>query len=191
MLITLAEVKSYLRIPTAETTEDAYITTLLKVATDFAEKFCQRKFDEAIHTEYYDGDGKSGIILLKQFPVVSITSVHDDTARIFDSVTLVSSSDYAVLAEGILERIDSLCFSKGIQNIKVVYKAGWKAGSTYEPPEDLKQAMIEIVAQKFYLSDKQRQGIQNQSFEGGSVSFFIQELLPETKAVLERYRRIR
>ena len=83
-------------------------------------------------------------------------------------------------------RFDGVTLNKGVNNIKVVYNAGYAT-----IPYDLEQAVLELVAQKYHAADKMKQNIESMSAHGETVKYFMGVMLPETKAVLDRYRKIR
>jgi len=78
--VTKAEAKAHLRIDT--TTEDDFIDTLIKAATNFAEEYTYRQFITATYEQYMDDfpDGSTAIKLEKP-KLQSITSItYIDTA---------------------------------------------------------------------------------------------------------------
>ena len=122
-LTTLARFKEYAQIATANTTWDAVLATLITQCSKLVEKYCQRTLLTATHTDYYDGKAQREIVL-RQFPVTSVTTVHDDSARSYGSSTLVAAADYyADLNRGIIKF--DITLGRGRGNLKVVYVAGY------------------------------------------------------------------
>ena len=53
--VTLADMKAYLRIPASDTTQDTYITALIKAARKWAEEYTRRAFVEQTWVLWFDG----------------------------------------------------------------------------------------------------------------------------------------
>jgi len=105
-------------------------------------------------TEVRDGNGTAAM-LLRQFPVASVTSVTiDDTALL--------TTAYSV-RDGKVELEDSY-FTAGTANVTIVYTAGVSVC-----PYDLEQAVIEHVALRY--RDRTRAGLGSQSSGGESATF--------------------
>lgn len=186
MLTALANVKEYLKIPVAETGDDNILNRLISAADEFVKVYCKRGLEAQAYTEYHSTKSGQDVLMLEQYPVNSITSIHDDPDRNYGSGSLIDTTYYVFEAEPGIVRLDGVTFYAGFQNVKVIYNAGYAT-----IPADLEQATIELVAQKFNSYDKIRQGIVSRTIEGETVRFFLGELFPETKAVLDRYRKIR
>lgn len=111
--VTLSEVKDALGVTT--TLRDAQYTSLIPAAESVVERWAKRKFSSALRTEYYSGTNNRKLILRK-YPVVSVTSVWLDTSAAYgdsptafpDTSLLVSGTDYTLMREG---SVDSTCDS--------------------------------------------------------------------------------
>lgn len=57
-------------------------------------------------------------------------------------------------------------------------------------PKDLELACMKQVAKDWKRQDKQEWGETSRSFDGGSISIEVSELLKDVKATLDRYRRL-
>lgn len=186
MLTSLANAKEFLKVPVSETTDDAILNRILSAADAFVKSYCGRLLEATTLTELHSTIQGQVVLMLDEYPVNSITSLHDDIDRTYGADTLIAATDYIVdKVEGII-KLDGIYFYAGLQNVQVVYNAGYVT-----VPADLEQATLELVAQKYHSYDKIRQGIESRSFNGESVSFFMGEMLKETKSVLNRYRKIR
>lgn len=146
-LTTLANVREFLEFPDDQTDDDTLLEKLITRMSADIESDCDRIFGDATYTEYHDGDG-TDTLLLKQYPINSITSVHDDVDRDYDTDTLIDSDDYVYDSETGILTLDGFGFSIGRQNVKVVYNAGYTT-----IPTDLEQACINKVVIK-YLQGK-------------------------------------
>ena len=137
-LTTIAEVKVLTGVATAD---DAITQELITKASVFANNYTGRILAQQTFTETYDGDG-SDILFLNNYPITSVTTVHQDSDRAFGVDTLVDSDDYLTYADNRkLVGIGTRWF-KDIQTIKVVYVAGFVIGSI---PDDLVNAVTMLV----------------------------------------------
>lgn len=183
-LCTLQELKDHLELTTSD--RDEILRRLIMRATSFIESYCQRSFIAQSHTERYVGDNTRRLNL-KNFPVIAITSIADVSDQAFFSF---GASDEHVEWEcyyecGILELLASAFPAWPPRAIQIVYTAGFVT-----LPEDLRQVCIELAAAKFYLMDKQRQGILQKMVGGQTVMYRPDDLSPAQKMVLDNYARI-
>ena len=159
MLTTINNVKAYLGL--SGSTHDALLTTLVSAASDAIEAYCGRAFAAADHTEYLDGDDngvRRSDLLLQHYPILSVTSIHDDPDRDWSDGDLVNSDDYTFYADEGRVVLDSGSFHTGRRSVKVVYRAGYEA-----IPDDLQQACAILTAAWF---NRGRQGGDGLSGEG-------------------------
>lgn len=182
-LTTLTKVKNYLGI--SGTDEDTLLNELISGASGAIENFCNRILGEATYTEHHDGRGKSSVVL-KQFPVVSVTSVHDDIDRDFEVGDLVDADNYIVdMVAGMVMLKSNATFADGILNVKVVYRAGY---STIPESVDL---ACQIWVAAFY--NRLKDGADGFASEniGGIAQAFLNISMPENvKALILPYREI-
>lgn len=149
-LLSLAEAKDAMRIPTTDTTRDAtlagtYIPAITSVVEDVVGPVVHRT---VTHTSR--GDVPS--ILLHALPIASITSV------VVDGLALTAGTGYVVdLANGIVyagSASSRSTFAGGIGSVVVTYVAGVCA-TTAEVPENVKLAARMILADQWTGSDQQ------------------------------------
>jgi hypothetical protein len=91
-LDTLANVKTRLGITT--TADDALLGLLQDSADAFVAEYCGRDFGGGTFTEYFAG--AVNVLRLRNYPVSSVTSVKADRLNVFDSTSLVPTTDYIV-----------------------------------------------------------------------------------------------
>jgi len=155
-LTTLAEAKTYLKLNVTD--YDSTIERLINAASEAIEKYCNRHFEKAIYTEWYKGHGRQ-LLLLNQFPIVSVTSVTIDGS----AYTEGEDNDFTIDSEaGMLFRAVGWPGNRyygGLtqdpmarrRNIKVVYEAGYVLPKDVSPetprtlPYDLEQACLLLV----------------------------------------------
>jgi len=136
------------------TEDESMVEALITSASKWANNFTSRKLKARDLTEYYDGDNTS-TLFLDNYPVNSITTVHQDSARAFGTSTLVSSTDYVYYRDGRRNLIGvGVGWSDGIQTIKIVYNAGYE---TVE--EDLENAILMLVDYWYKSFDTHRFGV--------------------------------
>ena len=182
-LITLALAKSFLKIPTAETSQDAFIEHCINAFSDLFEGETDRKIKEVSVTEYHDGR-KSNMITLGEYPVNEITSVKiDSTSRFSGSETTLDSSTYAI-GDNNNALYYNTHFPSGFRNIKVVYKAGYTT-----IPSDIQNAALWGVF--YYFNMRETKDIGRTSKGKGDESInILQELPLEVVNCINRHRRL-
>ncbi len=104
-------------------------------ATQRADGFTRRKLrartygSGGLPAEVRDGNGETWIDP-NQYPVISITSIHDDANRDFAAGTLKGSDEYFIDFKGNLIHLEpdadnGTHFSVGRQNVQLIYSAGF------------------------------------------------------------------
>lgn len=144
-IVTLADVKTFMRIPSTDTSYDAELTNLTFVATDMIERFINRPVvPKAMPIERHDG-WVGDTIMLWYSPVSSITYVHEvfaGTINVLSESTPSNPIDgYQLEARtGRLVRVFTGGFPRqwypGSRNIEISYSVGfnpipptlWQAG---------------------------------------------------------------
>lgn len=183
---TLNEIKYHLHIGISDTTYDTLLEQLINSSYKILEQYIGHPIKSATYTEYYDGDNTNKL-LLRKWPIVSVTSIHVDPDREFNSDDLINASNYYVDTEhGEIEIFQGLAagpawFDKGIKNVKVIYVAGYAT-----IPNDIRQASIWHVAWMFRRSDTE--GTTAQSL-GGKSETYDERAIPEwLRHVLAPYK---
>jgi len=184
--ITLNDAKEHLHIGISETEFDDQLINLANRSYKILEKYLGRQMKSQSYTEYYDGPDEYKLVLRK-YPVVSVTTVHVDIERDFGSDTLVDSGNYFVdtnvdTSVGTIEFFDAdgsgpVWFEPGIRNVKVVYTAGFAT-----IPNDLVHAGCMHVAWLFKRSDTEAMknaslGGKTESYESDMIPHYIKQVL--------------
>jgi len=185
-LITIAEYKTWARIPSSDTSQDTLLTFLADAVSLDMRRWCDRDetngFESATRTEVYNGTDEEAI-QLREIPVASITSVSVLYAD--GSSQLLDANSYRVdTRTGILSRIDARRsrypvsyfgnvdaifsaeprFPTGFDNISVVYVAG------YSPiPADIKVAALRLMDMA-YAAGGRNPNLASESIGGYSYS---------------------
>lgn len=182
-LVTLALAKSFLKIPTAETSKDALVEFFINAASDYIETETDRRLKSQAITEFQHGR-QTNIILLKQYPVTAISGLYfDSTGKYSGDQETVDVSLYTIGDDSNSLVYTGGYFPRGYNNIKVVYTAGFAA-----VPSDLQNATLWLVS--FYYKMQDNGDIGRTSKGKGDESIqILQEAPMEVKNAILRYRR--
>ena len=123
-LTTLGEVKAQGNINPLDTSRDTQIKSLINGITDLVKQTLRRDIESTQYTEYYSGDNSS-VLLLNQYPIISVSRVCLDDNAYFGqesgafpaSGDLVQGTDYAIMSgtkgvgsSGMLRRINQVWY---------------------------------------------------------------------------------
>jgi len=160
-IVTLTQAKTQLNIPTADTDDDAELTTFIAAASQMIVNRVGAVAGSPTVDEWHDG-GSTDILLRNEGPVQSVTSVTESYGSVvytLSQVTLDSGSvttpfGYTVdLDLGLLVRRAAgvaVPFADGEANIHVTFVAGYAT-----TPPDITQACLVLVQ---HLWETQRGG---------------------------------
>ena len=193
---TLADVKT--RLGLSNTDNDDIIEQIITGITGMFENYVSRPlliFTEDVY-EYYGLDPGLRRLLLRRYPIVSITSIKEASDYDFeDAEALVANADYRLVnsgLNGIILRLDGHWLS-GEDTIQSLYRGGYcGAGEAagegeYAMPVELREAAI--LQGTFMFKRKDDIGLDSVSTMGGSISKFADiELLPLVRQVLDKYK---
>ncbi len=185
-LTTLANVKAFKNITLTD--HDSEINRLIPAVDAFVDQYCARTIEQATVTEFHSTRAAQAKIFLKQPPVASITSIHDDPERTYASGDLLTDNTDYVLEDGDagIVAFDEHTVKGGIRNIKAIYVGG------YNPvPKDLEEAAIELVWLARMKGDQALLGLQSKSIADGSVQVMKTDWPAGVKPILDFYRLTR
>ena len=182
-LVTLAQGKTYLKIPVLDLTQDSMVEFFINAASDYIESETDRKLKSQSQTEYHDGK-KSNILVLREFPVTAIASLKFDyTGKFTGNETIVNAENYGIGDEG-----NSLYYRgylpSGYRNIQIVYTAGLAT-----IPMDLQNACLWAMTYYYQMRENKDIGRTAKGKGDESVSI-LQEMPPEVKNIVARYTRL-
>ncbi|MFH1230004.1 MAG: phage head-tail connector protein [Planctomycetota bacterium] len=187
-LTTLDEVKTDLELTTATTYDDILEALIDAVSNWIENSYCKRQFLSRPYTEYIDGKGND-TIYLKHRPVTAVTTIHDDVDRVFDSNTLINSSEYYPYEnEGYVRLFGETkqfftrgIFQVGVANVKVVYVAGYET-----IPKAVNLACRKLVIKLF--RQREKEGVKSESIGQYSITYTESKDVPtEIKMMLDGY----
>jgi len=179
-------VKAHLKITATDLDDE--IDTKINEASRLLQSFIGHSLKTDTYTEYFDGDC-TNTLLVSNYPVQSVTSIHDDTARVFGDDKLIDSGDY-VFDSNENENVGTIrlfkghgIFYRGVQNIKVVYVAGFD-----EVPEDAELSCKQLVA--WLMNRAGTEGQTSASLGGKSETYEMDDIPEYIKRGVRRYRKI-
>jgi uncharacterized phiE125 gp8 family phage protein len=185
-LVALADAKAFLKI--SASTEDVIVGDIVNAVSGTINRYCGRVFLSAEYTEFYDGTGTRELILRK-FPVTSVTSLNDDVNRQWTDATAKDVNSDVILdgGAGILSLWNNGGrFARGRQNVKIVYTAGYALAAI---PYDVQMSCKLLASQHYRQSYAQwRRGVQSEQ-QGNVNTTYSNDAIPKDIAMmLDPYR---
>jgi len=164
MLVTLDELKTYLKITTAE--EDQRLEQLRSAAESEAKRYCGRQFEKGTYTEETDAAG--GVIWLNETPIESVTSVTTEAGEALTVRKVYKDSGLVVLEQSYTGMVE-VQYTGGLSTI----------------PDDLKLAVLRL-AEFFYAKTA---GVSAENV--GELRATYEEIPADVLNSLELFRRVR
>lgn len=165
-ITTVSQCKAFRNIDSTDDLHDDELARIIPAVQAFLEEECQRTFDRAEVTEYFDGDEWSDRLLLARPPIASITGLWDDSSRVWAVPIAATSYDIVDASAGIVRLLDGLRFSRGQRTIKITYQGGFDT-----MPLDLEQAAIELVWAAREKGQHNLIGVRSRAIADGNVQF--------------------
>jgi len=185
-LLTTDEAKDCLELADDFDALDTLIQFINGVS-EVIERYTGREFLSRARTEYIDGNGTNYYILQHGLNTTAVSAIcfrnygeanYNETA---DAVAAASIKYNGATGEVYL--LNGYAFAKGFQNCFITYTAGLSS-----VPISIKLA-AKMILKKFWRSDDaQTQTIASMSVEGQTVTFRVEELPAEAKAILDGWR---
>lgn len=178
-LCTLDEVKDFYGMSGSVQEDDDLIEdNINRISKAFANECGVSQFKLATYTEYYDGPGGK-FLFLKHTPVVSVTSIYEDSGWDWTSEYLKTSTDYRIVDNKYIVAQGS--FISGDQAIKITYRAGFS-----EIPEDLKLVCIEEVIRRY--KHRKDFDVIRKTLNDGTSEYVMEPWLSSTVQILSKYK---
>jgi hypothetical protein len=185
-LTSLNTAKNFLKIPLAETGTDSMIEIFINSASEDCERYCDRKFKQASYVETHLGKG-GNLLILNQWPIISITELRIDTAADFTSSdSLIDSDDYMVGdSYNTLYLKNGKVFpnTRGFISIRVSYDAGFSP-----VPSSLEHACLWLVSYYYKMWNNSNIGRPNKSKENESATY-LQGWPDHVIKILNQFKR--
>lgn len=196
-ITTVPNCKAFRNIEGDNREHDAELERLIPAVQQFLEEACERTFDRATVTEYYNGAGSGACasaeysaprwrnqLILARPPIVSIANLWDDPLRTYAASTLIPASSYVIAsADAGLVVLEGRCFSQGLQNIKITYIGGFLT-----MPADLEQAAIEMVWAAREKGSNNLVGVRSRSVADGNVQYMNLSWGSLADDIISKYR---
>ena len=161
MLIGTGDVRDWVKIPDGDKLPNPKLLNLCRSVQDFCDSYTHRKLEAARYNSdpnftFYDGTGRRWIYTA-QYPISNVVAVYVDSERVFGASTAIDSGDIFFYPDGKVVS-EGEYFIRGRRNVKIDYIAGYApivggthsaVVSSYPLPYDLRQTMIEMVAEAY------------------------------------------
>ncbi|MGA7577849.1 MAG: head-tail connector protein [Desulfobaccales bacterium] len=198
-LTTLANTKQWLGI--SSDTDDDLLTRLITAASFFIETYLGRRLGSQDYAEVRDGTG-GRVLNFREYPVTAVSGVTVNGVSLPLAPDTVTPGYRFTRTQIILQ---GHRFTQGWGNVTLNYTAGYGPasggwledpwliapqpdGSTPWVPFDLEQACIELISWRY--EERQHIGQSGKSLQGANVTYIVQDLPPDVKTILDRYRRV-
>ena len=131
LLTNLARVKTYLEIPTSETSRDALLTQLIENVSSRFTSYLDRLIEVKERTEDLTVDSISVTFFVKGAPIHSITSIESDYNRDFAGADVLIAGDYTSYKDIGQIVIDQAYIVPGYKSLRVKYVSGFAFDTDY------------------------------------------------------------
>ena len=148
--ISTAEAKEWLRVDTADTSQDNVLAILITGIRKRVENALNRTLINTTYSLELNSDEMLGTIEIQRGPASSITSLttYDDSSG-SEVSTVVTSTNYQLVGSHlVVDRNDGWDVNRTFRAGTLVYVAGYGASST-DVPYDLRMALLEMLALRF------------------------------------------
>lgn len=181
-LTSLATFKEHLNQPASVTLGDSVLELFINSASEFIERFCERKFHADDYVEYHSG-ARQNILLPVQWPLNSVAEVRLSSDRDWTNAnSLIDPDDYFIF-DGDLTIAFHFRLPVGTGNVRISYNAGFTT-----IPSDLELACL--WAAEWYYRNRSRENIGKTSESKGDESVgLLAELPPMVTEILMNYKR--
>lgn len=178
MLVTDAAVAAALSVPI-----DSNLTRLNLAVDAYVKKFCGRTFERAADRVEFVRGYYSDMTFLREDPVEAITEVRIDATAKFGADTIVTDlSAFWTEANRLYYR--GGFFPEGPRVGKITLTSGY---ATAAIPEDLKDIVIQLIAEKLNQGTSER--LKSEAIGSYSYTRFEGAITPAIRQVLNSYRR--
>ncbi len=181
-LCTLDDVKAYMDIDVTrmDPSQDDLVTSLITRMSTQIDNYCDRTFASTEYTEYYNGGGLS-YLYTDNYPIISVSSINDDSTWEWGSSTLIDSDDYRISNSARQILLNDTHFGNYTENVKIVYTAGY---STI-PYDLVKVCIVEVVSEFKRRKDPH---VASKSVGDGTLTRYETGFLPSTITILDKYK---
>lgn len=174
-IVTLAEMRSFLNIPSDQTDMNTLLSGLIDAYSDEMEQYLGVTMINSTYTETYDGNGTDSLFL-KHYPIASVTSLT------LDSTLLVLNTDYYIRESYI--KLEDDVFTEDLNNVAIVYVAGH--GASRAAVSNVLKMVLKTWVMRAWKSEVVDF---NQRFDESSMANIKSQMMPwDIKQKLDYYR---
>lgn len=182
-IITHDDAKKFLKIQKVDSPDDLVLVPLVDEIGAAIESHCNRSFNSEPRTEYYGGSG-ARVLVLKARPITALASV--DEIDEDGNETPVATTEFRRDDPGGIIRYKGGAFTRGWQNWKIVYTAGYTAATM---PKDLQLAAKMWLAVIFQKANKSLFGASSSNLGDQSINYDLSEIPDDVKKLLRKYKK--
>jgi len=146
--ISLVEVKDFLRLDTADTLEDAFLTLLIEAAVDFVEKYTGREMINKTFKTYRQSFNESTEVRRSKLQSITSINYYDSTEALVTVSGAVyahtDASDYSRIYVQANQSWPSTGLSGRLNPVEITFVAGY-GPSAADVPAALRRGMLEHV----------------------------------------------
>jgi len=150
-LTSLANLRAFLKKQTADTSDDALLSSIITRVSTEIEQRCNRHFIAESVTEYHKGNGRPEL-LVRRPPINSVASIHIDSERLWSSDTALDADEIMISDDcpGLII-LDGTIFDReqDIENVRVIYNGGYTT-----IPADLERNCLRLCAWDYLESSR-------------------------------------
>lgn len=199
-LITPPELRRRARSTDIDIKKEDELRDAINESSAIIRKLCSRQllYKGTDYIEFHNVLYNEDTIYLRERPINTITSVHEDVQRVYGANTLlVEGTDFEVNVNlGTLTRVsgsDVTRWERGYRTIRVEYDGGFDdvADDKANVPEDLKRAALKLALLIIREDDRKMQGVSSVTDSVGSVTRIAGRIVSEDVLMLLRPYRIR
>jgi hypothetical protein len=177
-LTTLPNVRAWLNV--SGNTDDALLSRLITSVSAATISYLSRGILTAIYTQTFNGNGRDRWTF-SQYPVTAVSSVSVNGSTI--SAASSSTASGFVFDETTLYLRGGYRFCQGVQNVTVVYTAGYAI-----VPTDVEQACIDWIS--LLYKSKSRIGEQSKVIAGEQINYVVGPMPKTCELNLQQYRNV-
>lgn len=182
----------FLKLTSPTEPEETVLGVICDQISEAVEDYCGRKFEAAEFTEYHDGSGTQ-ILMLRQYPINTVTTVTRTKVDAADTQVVIASTEYNINAEsGILNmhpvnHVDSSVWIGGVRNYKIVYNAGY---SDDDMPNGIVGACNIWIATVFQKAKHNLFAVQSSTIGDETINYLNEDMPAMVKSMLTKWRKL-
>lgn len=188
-----SELKPYLGVDPDDHQKDPLLNLLNDSARGLVEGYIGRLLvTRGAITEFHSIWNRTAEIYTTQWPIISVTSVHEDDNTTYDANSILTvTTDYVVSnPSGKILRVSNGVHTTwliGYRTVQVIYTAGYAA--TANIPSDIKYEVMRMIGAMWSEVGRGEYNMSSVSDDMGNVSRFVPPgLNADVRRVLDRYR---